>query len=50
LLVFINQKKPNNEKKNFDTIFIIVSAIILIGLIEFDILEKYIGFSLIRVC
>jgi len=37
------------NKRIFDIIFIIISAIILIILIEFDIIEKYIGFALIPI-
>ncbi len=35
------------KKRAFDLIFIIVSALFLIGLIQFDLIEKHIGFALI---
>lgn len=37
------------NKRIFDVIFLIISAIILIILIEFDVIEKYIGFALIPI-
>ena len=37
------------KKRIFDIIFIIISAIILVILIEYGLLEKYIGFSLIPI-
>jgi len=37
------------KKRIFDIIFIIISAIILIILTEYDLLEKNIGFSLIPI-
>ncbi len=35
------------SKKGFDIIFIVVSAIFLIILIKFNLIEKYIGLGLI---
>ena len=37
------------RKRIFDIIFIIVSAIILIALLEYGFLEKYMGFALIPI-
>ena len=37
------------KKRFFDIIFIIISAIILLVLIEYELLEKYIGFGLIPI-
>jgi uncharacterized membrane protein YccC len=37
------------KKRIFDIIFIIISAIILLILMEYGLLEKYIGFSLIPI-
>ena len=37
------------NKRFFDIIFIIISAIILLVLIEYELLEKYIGFALIPI-
>ena len=37
------------KKGTFDIIFILVSAIILVVLLEYGILEKYIGFSIIPI-
>lgn len=37
----------NIKKRTFDVIFIILAAISLMILIEFDLIEKYIGFALI---
>ena len=36
-----------SKKKAFDMFFAIVSAVFLIVLIKFDLIEKYIGFGLI---
>ncbi len=38
-----------SKRKAFDMAFIIVSAIIIIALMEFDLIEKYIGFSLLPI-
>jgi hypothetical protein len=38
-----------NKKRTFDLLFIIISAILLILLAEFDLLEKYAGFALIPI-
>ena len=37
------------RKRFFDIFFMIISAIILVILIEYGLLEKYIGFSLIPI-
>ena len=37
------------KKKIFDIIFMIVSAMILVFLLEYGFLEKYIGFALIPI-
>ena len=37
------------KKRIFDMIFMIVSAIILVILLEYGLLEKYIGFALIPI-
>ena len=37
------------KKRTFDAIFIIISAVLLIVLSEFGLLEKYVGFSLIPI-
>ena len=37
------------KKRIFDMIFIIISAIILTALLEYDLIEKYIGFALIPI-
>ncbi len=37
------------KKRFFDIIFIIISAIILLVLIEYELLEKHIGFALIPI-
>jgi TctA family transporter len=39
----------NMKKRTFDIIFIFVTAIILIALSKFEILEKYVAFSLIPI-
>ena len=36
-------------KKIFDVIFMVISAIILVILLEYGLLERYIGFSLIPI-
>jgi len=37
------------KKRTFDIIFIIVSAAILIALLEYGLLKKYVAFSLIPI-
>jgi hypothetical protein len=37
------------KKRIFDVIFMVISAIILTILLEYGLLEKYIGFSLIPI-
>lgn len=37
----------NKKKLIFDAAFIVIAAIILTGLIEYGLIEKYIGFVLI---
>ncbi len=37
------------NKRIFDIIFIIISAIILIILLEYNVLEKYVSFALIPI-
>jgi len=37
------------KKRIFDSIFIIVSAIILIALLKFNFYEKHIGFALLPI-
>ena len=39
----------NKKKIIFDLIFIVVSAIVLIVLNEFGLIEKYVGFSLLPI-
>lgn len=39
----------NMKKKIFDLVFIIISATILILLLEYNFLEKYLAFSLIPI-
>jgi hypothetical protein len=39
----------NKKKIMFDLIFIVMAAIILTVLIEFGLIEKYIGFALIPI-
>ncbi len=39
----------NIKKRTFDLIFVLVSAIILLILSEYGLLEKYIAFSLIPI-
>lgn len=37
------------KKRLFDLSFIIISTLVLIALLEFDLLEKYVAFSLIPI-
>lgn len=39
----------NKRKIIFDLIFILIAAIILTVLIEYELIEKYIGFALIPI-
>ncbi len=43
------RKAMKMTKRMFDAIFMIVAAIILVVLLEYGLLEKYIGFSLIPI-
>ncbi len=37
------------KKRIFDIIFIVVSALFLIALIEFNLIEKYLGYALLPI-
>ena len=50
LLAFIKHTKNRTmNKRIFDIIFMIISTIILVILLEYGFLEKYIGFALIPI-
>ena len=47
--IYYTQKNSTMNKRIFDIIFMIISTIILVILLEYGFLEEYIGFALIPI-